>query len=243
MRLLPITFLMALGLLTSITASSQSWFGWGKGISGKGPLVERSIDLPVVNGIVMSISGELILTQDDSQDIRVEGQENILDLLKTEVKNGIWKIGFEENVNNHKTIKIYASIKTLTKLKLTGSGHVRSTNTFRDLNEISIRLTGSGNLNFNFEADRMEASVSGSGSMVLSGSTNSQETKITGSGSVKAQKLHSHHAKVNITGSGSAKVYVEEALDCKITGSGNIHYKGSPHTNSRIVGSGNIKQI
>ena len=111
--------------LTSTTLLSQNY---GSGVKGNGEVVSKDLKLDKFTGIELSFSGDVIITQGATQKVRVEGQQNIIDLINTDVSGVNWKIGFVKNVNNHKNLTIYITIPTLTKIGISGSGSIKTTN-------------------------------------------------------------------------------------------------------------------
>ena len=68
-------------LFVSPCMNAQSW--WGGGVDGKGPRVEKDLQLDDFNGIRLTLSADVYLTPGRSQSVRVSAQQNIIDLLET----------------------------------------------------------------------------------------------------------------------------------------------------------------
>ena len=123
--------LFLIGLLTVLFASSIGAQNWLKrGISGEGPTVTETWDLSNISGIGLAFSGEVILTQGSSQSVEVQGQKNILDNIKREVKDGYWSIKFDQNVRRHEKVIVHVTLPSLSRVAISGSGKVTSTNHF-----------------------------------------------------------------------------------------------------------------
>ena len=230
------TFLMAF-LAISLTYAQKSW---GSGISGQGPTVERTLNVSPFTGVGLAFSGDVFIKQGSTQSVKVVGQQNIIDNIDTEVKNGHWNIGFKKSVKKMSTLKVYITIPNLTKAVLSGSGNLSTDGQFNNVGELPVSLSGSGNINLTIDAKRVVSKISGSGNIKLSGSAGSHEIGISGSGNVNAFDLNSGECDVRISGSGNCRVDVKSNLDVRISGSGDVAYKGSPRVNSRISGSGNV---
>ena len=221
------------------TISAQNW---GSGENGTGSMVKKELKLDKFLGVDLGISGDVILTKGSTQKVTIEGQQNIIDLLKTDVSNGKWKISFTKNVSNYKDLKIYITIPSLTAVGVSGSGNINSTNSFDDLDDLSIYVSGSGNIDLDVSARSMNTRLSGSGNIYLKGASGSQDLKISGSGNIKAYDLKAENANVHISGSGSCQLNVSQKLDAKISGSGDISYKGDPNVKAKVSGSGDVRK-
>jgi hypothetical protein len=149
----------------------------------------------------------------------------------------------EKNVKEAKPVTVYITLPTVTDIALAGSGSIRSTAKFTGIDDLSIAVSGSGNISFDFESDDTEVALSGSGEIKLSGTTEDLEISISGSGDVFAKNLEAKDCRINISGSGDAQVQVNGDLETNIAGSGDVHYTGDASVKTRISGSGTVKKI
>jgi hypothetical protein len=230
--------LILLSLLTGLTLSLNAQT-WGKGIKGKGPMTTQKIKLDKIEGIQLSISADVFLSQ-GSQSVEIKGQQNIIDNIKTIVKDGIWHIGFEKNVSNYDDLEIYITLSDLRKLGVNGSGDVMGRSSFSTNGDLDIYVSGSGNIKLEVNANDINCSISGSGDIEMSGKCDDQNISITGSGDYTAYDLDSGNCDVSITGSGDAKVNVNSELKASVVGSGDVLYTGNANVRSKIVGSGDV---
>ncbi|MEM8909300.1 MAG: DUF2807 domain-containing protein, partial [Bacteroidota bacterium] len=74
---------LALLILFATSTQAQNW--WGKSIKGEGPIVTETLDLSSFTGIGLGISADVLLTHGSEQSVKVEGQANIIENLKTKV--------------------------------------------------------------------------------------------------------------------------------------------------------------
>ncbi len=224
-------------LLVSSKSIAQSW---GSGISGEGEVVKQEITLEPLNGINLGFSGDVILTPGTTQKIVLEGQQNILDNIKRDVKDGKWNINYEKNVHNAKNVTVYVTLPSLKEVGLSGSGSIHSTGKFSGLGDLDINVSGSGHVTFEYEAQTTDLALSGSGEINLSGMSKSLEISISGSGDVAASRLVTDDCQIHISGSGDASVHADKNLETHISGSGDVVYSGNASVVTRISGSGGV---
>lgn len=208
-------------------------------IDGDGPIVTQTLELDDFDGVALKLPIEVIISQGDVQEVTVEGRQNIIDELELDVRNGIWDIETRDCVRNVGNMKIFITIPDITELSISGSGEIFGENVFI-IQDISLRISGSGNMDLAIEGDDISATITGSGDMKLEGLADELDFKITGSGDISAFNLEASRARVEITGSGNAEVNVELELDVKISGSGDVRYKGNPSLDVSISGSGRV---
>lgn len=233
-------FMLFTGLLLSCKSDAQSW---NQGITGEGEIVKESITLESLKGIDLGFFGDVVLTPGNTQKITLEGQKNIIDIISRKVKNGIWDISFDKNVKDAKQVTVYITLPGLEDVGMNGSGSIRSTGKFSGLNELNIYLSGSGNIQFEYEAKETNVSLSGSGKIDLKGASKEINISISGSGNVKGNDLQTEDCRVSISGSGDASVQANKNLVAEIAGSGDISYSGSASVVSHVYGSGEVSKI
>jgi hypothetical protein len=223
------------------THSAQNWM---KGtISGEGDVVKKEISLAAMDGINLVFSGDVVLMQGNTQKVIVEGQQNIIDNIKREVKNGTWIIANEKQVKNAKMVTIYITLPKLEEVALSGSGAIKSKGKFTGLSELEVSVVGSGNINLEYDSKATDLQISGSGEITLAGSTGEFNVNISGSGDVNASNLASTSCHVNISGSGDAAVKVNGELKSNISGSGDVRYAGNANVTAKVSGSGTVSKM
>ena len=207
-----------------------------------GNIETQIIELADFEGIDLNIAANVYLTEGATQEISISGKTDAIAKLEREVDNGIWKIEFDECVRNH-DIEIHITMAKLTSVAISGSGDVIGETAFNSTDEnIEFKISGSGYLSLEMNANDINTRISGSGDVRLNGSASKHELKISGSGSLNAFGLEATDQIATISGSGDAEVFVDGGiLDAKISGSGKIYYKGNPSSFSAdISGSGEV---
>ncbi len=222
-------------------AIGQSWFG--SGINGEGSVVERTLDIKDFDAISLTTSGKVYLTQGDKFEVRVVAQQNIIDNLTKRVSDREWRIGFEKNVRRYDKLELYITLPQLRNAHISGSGDIKSTNTLACSNDVSVSISGSGNITLDLEATAINGRISGSGDIALRGKADKLDLSISGSGDINATDLTGRQATIAIAGSGDCKVSASEDLDVRISGSGDVQYTGRPRINTRISGSGSLRSL
>lgn len=232
-----IQFLIIAALIVVISAGCNKDDGI---ISGSGPIVSQEFNMPDITGVQLSIDGNVYLMEGDTQQVRIEAQQNIIDNIKKSVSGGKWNIEYYNNVINHKGIDIYITTPLINYVAISGSGNIESTNTFTDSTDVYLNISGSGNIDMSLLADFIESSISGSGNIYLTGEANEHRITISASGNLKAFGLQTHKTDITISASGNSEVFVTDDLDVTISGSGNVYYKGYPEIDVTISGSGSL---
>ncbi len=196
------------------------------------------------DGIKCAGSFDYILVAGNEGKITLEGEENLLQYIVTEVKENKLIIKTKKNVylrpSNNKTIKVTIPFKDINSVALAGSGDLWNEDVINST-DFAVALAGSGDVVLDIRASNTEGKVAGSGDLTLKGSTNKLEAKVAGSGDFHGFDLQSNHTVVAVAGSGDAEVVSNESLKARVAGSGDIEYRGNPKTeDTKVSGSGSI---
>ncbi len=233
-RTFTFAIVMALGL-ASLTAQK---------ISGEGGIVKQEIDVDGFTGVALAFAGDVYITQGASYKVVVEAQQNIIDNLKREVRNGVWYVKHDKNVKNSKGVKVYITMPTLDYASVSGSGNLVSESRFTGLSNLKATVSGSGNLKLDVDAADIGGGISGSGKIALKGTASSLDMNISGSGDIHAEDMKVEKCDIRISGSGNALVWATGELDASISGSGDIRYKGdAAKVRARVSGSGDVREM
>jgi hypothetical protein len=210
-------------------------------IKGEGPIVQQNFFLPDIYAIALSIDANVCLIHGDTQVVRIEGQQNIINNIEKYVDaDGFWMIQFDRNVRKHDGLTIYITTTMMDYIHVSGSGSVTSTNIFPDTVNADLMISGSGNISMMLNAGLLKSTISGSGEIDLTGSADEHRIAISGSGDIRSFGMPTLNTFISISGSGSCEVNVQNLLDVNISGSGDVYYIGYPEITSDISGSGGI---
>jgi hypothetical protein len=234
-----ITLTLALGIISS--ASAQ----WGKRIKGNGNVVTIERSVGDYDEVAMAGWFDVELVSGNEGELTLKGESNLLEYIKTEVKNGKLVIKVAKGVNlrpsNWKSgIYVTVPVESINAVSLSGSGDLVGKTTIRT-NNFSAAMSGSGDVSLVVEADEVDASLSGSGDINLSGSTTDFTVSVSGSGDIKAYDLEADFVRATVSGSADIRVTANQSIDARVSGSGDIHYRGNPKKiKSKASGSGDI---
>jgi len=217
------------------------------GVTGSGRVTSEARTVSGFDAVSLSGSGELVITQGETEGLTIEAEDNILPHIKTEVKNGELIIAFDREDGGSfyrptQPIQFNLALKDLRTLDLSGSGSVYATALKAD--RLTVNVSGSGSVKFDqLQANDLNYDLSGSGQAELSGQVTSQQVNIGGSGDYRAGDLESQTAVVKMSGSASVTLWAQESLDVHMSGSGSVSYYGSPKITSDTSGSGSLNSL
>jgi hypothetical protein len=230
--------LIALILTGTFAISAQN----NQKIKGNGKIVTVNRTTSTYDGLAVGGPFDVILVKGKEGEITIEGEENIIPYIETEIEGDILQIKFKKNtnINTTKRLTITVYFESIEKVSLAGSGNITSNEIIKS-KDFAVALGGSGNITLKVDANEISANIGGSGNIELIGKTKELTSSVAGSGSIKAYGLNADSLSVNIAGSGSVNSTVKTKIKVKIVGSGNVYYKGKPSSiDTKSVGSGSV---
>lgn len=230
--------------LVSFFAVFASVAGLSAKTVGSGNVISETRNVSGFHGLVLANSGDVVVTQGDTESLVVEAEDNILPLVETTVTDGVLKLGFKANEEVHYTKRLLfkISVKTLDNLMLAGSGNVDAKALKAD--KFKVMLAGSGNVNVgDLETDALTVDIAGSGGVKLAGKAAKQAVRVMGSGDYEAGALKTGAATVKVVGSGDCELTASETLDITMSGSGDVSYHGNPTVTKHVSGSGDVTAL
>ena len=196
-------------------------------ISGNGDVVTEERDVPSFNGISVSAGIDVYITQADEEHVKVITDENLLDVVKTEVRDDVLKIYASKNIRRAASKKVYVDYVNLNKIKVSSAGDLTGENTL-NTSELEIGLSSAGDLKLDVIAQEIYIDISSSGNGNLTGKTDYLKANLSSAGDLNAFDLEAKVGDISVSSAGDARVFVTEEASFSSSSAGDIVYKGDP---------------
>ncbi|HLP17484.1 MAG TPA: DUF2807 domain-containing protein, partial [Bacteroidota bacterium] len=95
---------------------------------GSGRMITETRTVGECEGITLQNQGNVYLTQDDNQSIRIEADDNIMGKVIVERRHGILVVGLKDGDYSDVTLKVYVSMKHINSLSIEGAGTIECSN-------------------------------------------------------------------------------------------------------------------
>ena len=241
-RLVPV--LLVLVLLAPAAGCSDGSTTSGRRIEGSGNVVSLSREVAGFDRIVLSGAGTVLVSQEGSESLVIETDDNLIDYLTSEVKGSTLEISVTDEARNAtldptRGITYRVGVDDLHGLVLAGAGQFRADRLESD--RIEIEVAGAGDVRVtDLTASEASIIISGSGGVHLAGVATSQEVTLGGAGNYDGADLESEQAGVTLSGTGDVVVWVTGTLTAALSGTGSISYYGDPTVSQNVTGTGAI---
>jgi len=178
------------------------------GISGNGNVETQQRNITDnFTGMHVSQGIDVYLTTNNTTNLTVEADENIIDLLRTEVNNGTLKIYFDKNVWRAKSRKVYLSVPSLNSIVTTSGATVKFENTLK-ADKLSLRSTSGSDIYAHVEVTDLSAATTSGADIKISGLAKNFDVRATSGSDIKAYDLKADYVsgKVTIREAGFAEI-------------------------------------
>ena len=233
-----------LAVAICLVGATEMQAQWKKNkVKGNGNITTKTVTTSDYDQVKVVGSLTVDLVSGNEGSISVTADDNLHEYIEIESNDGVLKVKMKKGVSysSKHDIVVKVPFKDLSEVSLTGSGDVRSESPIKGSN-LSLMVTGSGDMVLAVDGDTVDAKITGSGDMKLSGSANNLEVKVTGSGDFEGYTLNAASTEVYVSGSGDAEVNAKNNLKARVSGSGDIRYTGNPgKSDTKVMGSGSIK--
>ena len=218
----------------------------GKRVRGNGNLVTQERTISGFEGVENYGSFDVTVVPSSTSSVKVEAEENLQQYIETYVDNNKLQIRTRNryNLRPRREMKITVSGPVFTTITTNGSGNIVGQGLLNTNNgNVSLRVAGSGNIDVEMNASRVDSEIAGSGNIKVKGTSKEFEGGVYGSGNISAAGLQADESKVEIAGSGNVEVFALNKLDVRIMGSGEVKHKGTAQVSTNITGSGSVTKI
>lgn len=202
-----------LSLLALIALGGCSFDNFHK-TSGSGAMKLEKRNVPAFTAVNISGAYEVEIVVQKEQSLEIEGDDNLLPLIKTEVRDGVLEINNEKSFNTKHALRVRISVPQLKGISTSGASEMVVSNVKSD--EFNIDTSGASNIK-------------------VSGETKTLALEMSGAGDVDTRELRAEKVTVNSSGAAGADVYASEDLRVDASGAGHINYYGNPKNVSEDV--------
>ena len=179
------------------------------------------------DAISVSHGIDVQLTMGSETSLSLEADENLHDLIITEVEDGVLRIYSEKNIWSAKSKKVYLTATDLIKIKATSGADVRSENTI-SADEFDVRVSSGADVRLMLDVSDLICDTSSGSNARLKGRTGSFTASSSSGSNIRAKELVARSCNADVSSGANVSVNVTEKLDASASSGGNVRYSGNP---------------
>ncbi len=187
--------------------------------------------------VKVSTGLDLYIRQGDKVSLTVEADENLHDIIITEVDNGRLKIYSEKNIWRAKARKVYLTVTDIEELKATSGSDAYSENTLK-VKDFELSVSSGADANISVDADNITTSASSGADLRVSGKANTHYSSASSGSSINAYALKSRDVTVKVSSGADINIHASESINARASSGGDIDYRGNPENVNKKTSSG-----
>src|SRR5690606_19051311 len=228
---------LAIAALVALFASS-CMMDFGSGKTGNGEVVEETRNITGDFTYISASEGlDVFVTQGEEITIRVEADENIIDLIGTDISEGRLKVHAIKNIGRAKK-NVYVTLPIIESLESSSGADLVVQNVIKADN-LELKATSGSDLRVELEANEVTARTSSGADLKLLGKANTLYAEASSGSDLSARELEVKTCIAEASSGSDIAVKVTESLKADASSGGDISYVGDPsvETNNSVSGS------
>jgi hypothetical protein len=218
--------LIAIALALPVLSSAKDLITDGS-VNGNKNVITQDRSVTSFHAIKVSGGIDVELSQGNEPKLQVEADENLMALIRTEVKGGVLNIYHEGDIHNAKTMKIHLTFQQLDAITASGGCDITSK---QKLSFATLRtnLSGGCDIKLELKANSLVCVHSGGCDAELSGEAENCSFNVSGGCDVKAKEFTLKNCSIDASGGSDVSVNVSGELKMEASGASDITYYGKP---------------
>lgn len=229
-----------IGLILSIFLTSCAFdMGFNPGKKGNGNVEEEKREISENFTEVSAAEGiDVYITQGNDFEIVVEADENILDLIATDINDNRLRIHAEENIGRA-TKRVYVTLPEITVLKTSSGAEITSKNNL-EASIIELSASSGSEINLDLTAKEVDADTSSGADITLRGSADQFFADASSGSDIRAKEFQVKTCIAGASSGADISVAVEESLTADASSGADISYSGNPSVKKKKSVSGSV---
>lgn len=211
------------------------------GIKGNGTvLIENRKVSDSFDAVVASENLNVYVTQADDFSIRVEADENIINHIGTDIKDGKLHIHTTENIGRA-IKKIHVSLPNISALISTTGSSLQTLGSIQE-DSMLLRASAGSIMKAKLIVDQVVFSIKEGAKLTILGAADDVTINVSAGGNIDAEEFQATNCTANASSGGMVKIKVVKSLVADANTGGNILYSGEPDVDDRKSVSGSVQK-
>ena len=177
------------------------------GVSGSGNIVKQTRDISDFKALDVGGVFKVEVTAQKEFKVEVESDDNLLPLIRTEVRDGTLYVEADKHLKSSSPIIVRVSAPDIENFGASGASNISVTN---------------------IKNDHVGVDSSGASKISIQGDTRDLAVDVSGASRIDAASLNTAIAKVGASGASNVAVTVSDELTVDASGASKITYSGTP---------------
>jgi hypothetical protein len=205
-------------------------------VDGNGNVVTEERNVADFTKVKGSAGIDVYLTEGTENKVVVEADENLMDLIETNVEGGKLRIRSNQNIGRAKAKKVHVTYVSLTSIEASSGADVIGNSVIKS-ESLDLDASSGADLELEILSKEVYAETSSGSDMKLSGKATTLRAKASSGSDLNAKELIVATCNADASSGADIKVNVKERLTAEASSGGDVHYYGDPAAVSNNSGS------
>lgn len=229
-------------ILTLLGTSCQLDLNWGSGVRGNGTIIRENRSVNETFTVISASEGmNVYLNQGNDFEISVEADENVLDLIGTDIEQGELRIHAIENIGRA-TRNIYVTLPEVTGLHASSGADIKVKGII-ETDRLRVDASSGADIRAAVSAVEISANCSSGADIYLIGRTNLLNATASSGSDIKARELIARIADADASSGADIEVYASETLNAHASSGADIRYDGECSLKHQKSSSGSVRKF
>ncbi len=194
---------------------------------GSGNIITEQRELQGFHSIKVSGNFNVNLHEDTISKLVINADDNLVDLITTDIDKGVLQIIFLPRQTRHRRIDIDVYYHGLISLEATAGARLSNTDTIRAIS--FHHHVGSGaQSDLVIDVDELKLNSSAGAKAELKGFARTVNAECSSGAQIRAMDLIAENCAIKVSSGANAHIFVEKELSVNASSGSNIRYKGNP---------------
>ena len=234
MRKMLLVLLTVMTLTVSATAQKNEW-DKNERIVGSGNQITKEIPVQPFSELTAHGVFHLYLSQGDKESVKIEADDNLMNLFTVENKGSKLEVSMKKNVSidTKKKMSVYVTFKSLKSMHLSMVGGTSSEEQLK-FSDLKFTNQSVGTVNLDMTMQNLNLENGSVGTLKLKGSADNAVIKSNSVGSIQAADFVVQKMDIDNSGVGSATVNAEKELKMSDSFLGKVNNKGNATVKRKV---------
>lgn len=212
-------------------------------INGNGDVQQEERNVDDFNEIKASRGVNVYLTQGEETRVLVRADENLLDVIETEVMGDELIIRSTARVRNAKSFKVFVTSPEYRSVKSSAGANVYSETEIAS-DALDVAASAGANVTLEVNAGELEASASAGANVQLEGLARECRADASSGANIKAEDLRVKNADLSVSSGANIWMAIDNHLKATASSGGTVFYQGDPaQTDISKSSGGNVNKM
>ncbi len=221
--------LIGLSIILTVQISAQ-------GVKGSGNLKTDIREFTGFKHLILQGKFEATLVQVEQEGIRINADDNLLELFQARLDNDILYVTMLADVRKYEKLKIYISFKELHSITLLNNIELKTAQVIH-FEKLNIFSSGASRIDCEIYTTILNLTLNDNSFTKLKGYAEHLSVTINDETELNSFGLQSENCSVTSSGYSEVMVNCAKTLKLKVTGESNVYYTGNPKITERIFSS------